>query len=73
MGYIAEHGLRALTITKLARSLGVTKGSFYWHFDSLEALLDACDWNMSMVARRLGVNRSTVLRRMRKAGLSARR
>lgn len=41
--------------------------------DDLEALLDACDWNMSMVARRLGVNRSTVLRRMRKAGLSARR
>lgn len=36
----------------------------------LEQLLVACDWNMSQVARRLGVNRSTVLRRMRKAGLS---
>jgi transcriptional regulator of acetoin/glycerol metabolism len=35
----------------------------------LEALLLACHWNMSQVARRLGVNRSTVLRRMRKAGL----
>jgi transcriptional regulator of acetoin/glycerol metabolism len=36
----------------------------------LESLLDACNWNMSRVARRLGVNRSTVLRRMRKAGLT---
>ena len=35
----------------------------------LEALLDACGWNMSQVARRLGVNRSTVLRRMRSLGL----
>lgn len=37
--------------------------------DSLEGLLIACNWNMSQVARRLGVNRSTILRRMRKAGL----
>ncbi|APX10670.1 sigma-54-dependent Fis family transcriptional regulator [Tateyamaria omphalii] len=37
----------------------------------LEALLTACDWNMSEVARRLGLNRSTILRRMRKAGLAA--
>ncbi|MDA7428870.1 sigma-54-dependent Fis family transcriptional regulator [Primorskyibacter aestuariivivens] len=36
----------------------------------LEALLAACEWNMSQVARRLGVNRSTVLRRVRKAGLT---
>ena len=37
--------------------------------EDLEALLSACHWNMSQVARRLGVNRSTVLRRVRKAGL----
>jgi transcriptional regulator of acetoin/glycerol metabolism len=36
----------------------------------LEALLDACGWNMAQAARRLGVNRSTVLRRVRKAGLT---
>lgn len=36
----------------------------------LEAILDACGWNMSQAARRLGVNRSTVLRRMRKSGLT---
>jgi transcriptional regulator of acetoin/glycerol metabolism len=35
----------------------------------LEALLSACGWNMAQAARRLGVNRSTVLRRLRKAGL----
>uniref|UniRef100_UPI00399C1C57 sigma 54-interacting transcriptional regulator n=1 Tax=Roseovarius halophilus (ex Wu et al. 2025) TaxID=3376060 RepID=UPI00399C1C57 len=39
--------------------------------DDLEALLDACGWNMARVAKRLGVNRSTILRRVRKAGLSA--
>ena len=37
--------------------------------DDLELLLAACAWNMSQAARRLGVNRSTVLRRVRKAGL----
>lgn len=38
--------------------------------DDLEALLAACGWNMAQTARRLGVNRSTVLRRIRKAGLT---
>ncbi|MEM7695464.1 MAG: sigma-54-dependent Fis family transcriptional regulator [Pseudomonadota bacterium] len=38
--------------------------------DDLEALLNACEGNMSQAARRLGVNRSTVMRRMRKAGLT---
>lgn len=37
--------------------------------ESLEAVLEACGWNMAQAARRLGVNRSTVLRRIRKAGL----
>ena len=37
--------------------------------DDLEELLRACGWNMAQAARRLGVNRSTVLRRVRKAGL----
>jgi len=37
--------------------------------EDLESLLAACGWNMAVVARRLGVNRSTVLRRVRKAGL----
>lgn len=41
MRAIAAHGLRALSIPDLARSLGVTKGSFYWHFHSLKELIDA--------------------------------
>lgn len=38
--------------------------------DDLEAVMKACGWNMAQAARRLGVNRSTVLRRLRKAGLA---
>ena len=41
LGEIAARGLRSLSIPALARSLGVTKGSFYWHFPSREALLVA--------------------------------
>ncbi len=37
--------------------------------ESLERVLEACGWNMARAAQRLGVNRSTVLRRLRKAGL----
>jgi len=37
--------------------------------DSLEQILEACEWNMARAARRLGVDRSTILRRIRKAGL----
>src|SRR3546814_18257468 len=31
---IAEHGVAAVAVEPLARRLGVTKGSFYWHFPS---------------------------------------
>lgn len=36
---IAEDGVAAVAVEPLARRLGVTKGSFYWHFPSREALL----------------------------------
>lgn len=39
-----EEGIDAVRITRLAQELGVTRGSFYWHFtnraDLIEALLD---------------------------------
>ncbi len=38
---IAEEGVAAVAVEPLARSLGVTKGSFYWHFPSRDALLQA--------------------------------
>jgi AcrR family transcriptional regulator len=36
---IAEKGVQAVAIEPLARRMGVTKGSFYWHFTSRESLL----------------------------------
>lgn len=38
---IAEQGVSAVAVEPLARRLGVTKGSFYWHFPSRDALLIA--------------------------------
>jgi len=37
VGYVilAEEGLKALKIDRLCERLGVTKGSFYWHFDGM--------------------------------------
>ncbi len=38
---IAEAGVSAVAVEPLARRLGVTKGSFYWHFPNRDALLEA--------------------------------
>ena len=37
---IAEKGIRAVAIEALARRMGVTKGSFYWHFQNRDSLLE---------------------------------
>jgi AcrR family transcriptional regulator len=48
---LARGGPEAVRVEPLARELGATKGSFYWHFDDratlLEALLD--DWERTVV------------------------
>lgn len=38
---IAARGIDAVGVEPIARQLGVTKGSFYWHFSNREALLRA--------------------------------
>lgn len=38
---MAEQGVNAVAVEPLARRIGVTKGSFYWHFPNREALLQA--------------------------------
>nr|MBV6629391.1 TetR/AcrR family transcriptional regulator [Oceanococcus sp. HetDA_MAG_MS8] len=38
---IARGGLAAVSVESLARELNVTKGSFYWHFRSRQALIQA--------------------------------
>jgi AcrR family transcriptional regulator len=49
---IAEGGLAAVAVVPLAKQLGVTKGSFYWHFASREALVEAAltEWEQSHTA-----------------------
>jgi len=39
---IAEKGIRAVAVESLAARMGVTKGSFYWHFHNRESLLEQC-------------------------------
>jgi AcrR family transcriptional regulator len=38
---LAAEGLAAVKVEPLAARLGVTKGSFYWHFEDLPSFLDA--------------------------------
>jgi AcrR family transcriptional regulator len=38
---LADEGLAAVKIDRLCKQLGVTKGSFYWHFADLAAFLAA--------------------------------
>lgn len=51
---LSSNGIEAVRVEALARKLGITKGSFYWHFknrqDLAEAILDEwearqSDWN----------------------------
>ena len=59
-------GLDAVRIEKLAETLGVTKGGFYWHFDDRRALLD----EMLDAWERVGVD--AVIERLEAEGGDAR-
>jgi AcrR family transcriptional regulator len=43
---LGEQGIDGVRVEVLAKRLGVTKGSFYWHFENRDALLAAmlADW-----------------------------
>jgi AcrR family transcriptional regulator len=49
---LAERGPDGIKVESLARELGLTKGSFYWHFKDRRALLDAllADWRDGRIA-----------------------
>jgi AcrR family transcriptional regulator len=38
---LAEGGLSGVAVDRLARRLGATRGSFYWHFSDRRALIEA--------------------------------
>ncbi|MFC9872511.1 TetR/AcrR family transcriptional regulator [Nocardia salmonicida] len=40
LGVLLRDGVAAITIAKVCDELGVTKGSFYWHFDGIDQLLE---------------------------------
>jgi AcrR family transcriptional regulator len=54
---LAESGVDAVRVERLARDVGVTKGSFYWHFkdraDLLEAVLREWEATTERVSRAL--------------------
>lgn len=39
--FMADEGVEAVRVEPLARALGVTKGSFYWHFSDRRELLES--------------------------------
>lgn len=41
LAVVAERGVAGVSVDRLARTLGVTRGSFYWHFRNRRQLIDA--------------------------------
>lgn len=58
---IAREGVPAVAVEPLAQALGVTKGSFYWHFENRDALIRAAleaweqDQSTDVVSRYRGI------------------
>lgn len=55
-----QYGLAAVRVEALARELGATKGSFYWHFENRAALVAAImdRWEQSETDRIIELTRS---------------
>jgi len=49
---LINNNIHAIEIPNLSKRLGVTKGSFYWHFDVVNELLNAIlkDWQKRMTS-----------------------
>ncbi len=50
MRALRSEGVAAVRVERLAAALGITKGSFYWHFTNRDELLDAVleYWSLEM-------------------------
>lgn len=50
---LADGGVAAVRVDVLSRSLGVSRGSFYWHFANRDALLQAAleQWEQAVTAQ----------------------
>lgn len=55
LGLLAREGVAAVRIPRLCQELGVTKGSFYWHFDDIDQL-------MAAMADRWGARQREIIR-----------
>lgn len=62
---LAQQGVDAVKVERLATALGVTKGSFYWHFSDRAALLQA------LLARWEAISTQAVIARVDAEGGSA--
>ncbi len=51
IAFLSQHSVGTLRLDLLVKQMGVTKGSFYWHFASREKLLDAVleSWQTRMI------------------------
>ena len=68
---IGEQGVPALAVEPLARRLGVTKGSFYWHFPTRDALLQAALDVLAQAGANITVNNDGIRVTRNGAGIKA--
>ena len=61
---LSTSGIEKVKIVPLAEKLGVTSGSFYWHFTNRRQLLLSC----FQLGRKLAVPGNTVFKLLRKHG-----